>query len=63
MKKIIVLLLALFGFVSLFAQQNNDAKNNDYGELKGGFKQQNIFIGGSLNLGLGGGQLTLRRKP
>ncbi len=63
MKKIIALLLACVCFSSLFAQQYNDDKNNGYGELKGGFKQQNIFIGGSLNVGLGGGQLTLGGSP
>ncbi len=63
MKKIIVLLLGCGLFHSGFAQQNNGANNNDYGELKGGFKQENIFVGGSLNLGLGGGQLTLGASP
>ena len=61
MKKLFVLLLAC-GFVHFgFAQQEND--NNQYGELKGGFKQENVFVGGSLNLGLSGGQLTLGGSP
>lgn len=60
MKKIWTLLLAVVCVSPLFSQQNN---NTDYGELKGGFKQENIFIGGSINLGLGGGQLTLGASP
>lgn len=60
MKKLWALLLATVCVSPLFSQQNN---TTDYGELKGGFKQENIFIGGSVNLGLGGGQLTLGASP
>ncbi len=60
MKTILFLLIASVSSISLFAQQNN---STGYGELKGGFKQENIFIGGSINLGLGGGQLTLGASP
>ena len=63
MKNILVLLFVFACFSPLFAQQSNDDKTNNYGELKGGFKQENIFIGGSVNLGLGGGQLTLGASP
>lgn len=61
MKKIYVLLAGLLFCIYSFSQDGNN--NNDYGELKGGFKQENIFFGGSLNLGLGAGQLTLGGSP
>lgn len=63
MKKIIVLLLACGVFQYGFAQRYNRDTSSSYGEIKGGFKQENIFVGGSLNLGLGGGQLTLGASP
>ena len=61
MKKIIVLLLACGVFHCGFAQQNDDGKSSDYGDLKGGFKQENIFVGGTLDLGFGQGQAYARR--
>ena len=63
MKKIIVLIAACGVFHCGFAQQTNDNNRSEYGDLKGGFKQENLFFGGSLNLGLGGGQLTLGGSP
>lgn len=63
MKKLIVLLLACSVFQYCFAQQNDDKKSNDYGELKGGFRQENVFAGGSFIADFGGGQLTLGVSP
>ncbi len=64
MKKLYILaaglLMSLIGFSQ---EQNNDSNSNDYGELKGGFKQENIFLGGSLSLGFGSGQLTIGGSP
>src|SRR3954454_1450497 len=64
MKKLYILtagmLIAALGFSQ---EQNNDRNNSDYGEWKGGFKQENIFFGGSLNLGFGSGQLTIGGSP
>jgi hypothetical protein len=64
MKKIYVLLAGLIFCIGSFAQEEGRSRNNsDYGELKGGFKQENIFLGGSLNLGFGSGQFTLGGVP
>ncbi len=63
MKKTIVLLLASFSLTYGFSQNNSDNSNDEYGELKGGFRQENIFLGGSLNVGLFSGQLTLGGSP
>ncbi len=63
MKKIVLLLMFGGLFQLCFAQGGNDADGSNYGDLKGGFKQENLFFGGSLNLGLGGGQLTLGGSP
>ena len=64
MKKIYVLVAALIACISSFSQeQNNDRNNSDYGELEGGFKQENIFVGGSLDAGFGAGQLTIGGSP
>ena len=63
MKKIVVLLL-ISGFCQQsFAQQSRDNNNADYGELKGGFKQENIFVGGGANLGGGSGQFSVGLSP
>lgn len=61
MKRIWVLLAGLLLCMGSFAQDNDNG--SEYGELKGGFRQENIFIGGSLNLGFGSGQLTLGGSP
>jgi len=50
MKKISFALAALLLVTAAFAQRNDEER-----EKKGGFKQENIFIGGSLALGYGGG--------
>lgn len=63
MKKAIVLLLVLCVCHSLFAQQRGDDRSGDYGELKGGFKQENIFIGGGASLGGGFGQFSVGLSP
>lgn len=64
MKKLYILAAGLLIAMAGFSQeQNSDSKNSDYGELKGGFKQENIFLGGSLNLGLGSGQFTVGGSP
>jgi hypothetical protein len=47
MKKIIVVLVLLNGFYTSFAQDENDFGE----EKKGGFKKENLFTGGNLNLG------------
>lgn len=64
MKKIYIVALSLLISMSAVAQaQNSDRNSNDYGELKGGFKQENIFVGGSLSLGFGSGQFTVGGSP
>jgi len=64
MKKLYILAAGLLIAMAGFSQeQNSDRNNSDYGELKGGFKQENIFLGGSLNLGLSSGQLTIGGSP
>ncbi len=64
MKKLYVLLAGLLLCLSSFSQQeNSDRKSNEYGELKGGFKQENIFVGGSLIANFGYGQLTIGGSP
>jgi len=64
MKKLYILVAGMLIAVLGFSQeQNNDRNNSDYGELKGGFKQENIFLGGSLSLGFGSGQLTIGGSP
>jgi hypothetical protein len=64
MKKIYVLAACLLLAVASFSQEeNSDLKSGDYGELKGGFKQENIFLGGSLNAGFGSGQFTIGGSP
>ena len=64
MKKLYILAVSLVVAVAGFSQeQNNNSNSEDYGELKGGFKQENIFLGGSLNLGFGSGQLTIGGSP
>src|SRR3954467_4637684 len=64
MKKLYILAAGLLFAIASFSQeQNNDRSSSDYGELKGGFKQENIFVGGSLSLGFGSGQLTIGGSP
>ena len=64
MKKIYVLAtLMLVGFAGFAQQENNSSKSSDYGELKGGFKQENIFVGGSFTADFGYGQLTIGATP
>src|SRR6478672_10036449 len=64
MKKLYILVAGLFmSLISFSQEQNNSRNSSDYGELKGGFKQENIFIGGSLNAGLGSGQFTIGGSP
>ena len=63
MRKIIVLLLACGVFQHCFAQQNDDNKSSEYGELKGGFKQENIFVGGGASINGGYGQFSFGLSP
>jgi hypothetical protein len=64
MKKIYILAVSMLIAVLGFSQeQNNKTSNSDYGELKGGFKQENIFLGGSFSLGFGSGQFTIGGSP
>jgi hypothetical protein len=64
MKKIYIVAIGLLTAVSAFSQeQNSDRNSSEYGELKGGFKQENIFVGGSLSLGFGSGQFTVGGSP
>ena len=64
MKKIYIVVIGLLTAMSVFSQeQNSDRSNSDYGELKGGFKQENIFVGGSLSAGFGSGQFTIGGSP
>ncbi|TKK65653.1 hypothetical protein FC093_19130 [Ilyomonas limi] len=64
MKKIYIVAFGLLTAMSAFSQeQNSDRNSSDYGELKGGFKQENIFVGGSLSLGFGSGQFTVGGSP
>ena len=60
MKKYLALFIACSIGYSCFAQEE---KNNDYGELKGGFKQENIFLGGGASINGGYGQFTLGVSP
>ncbi len=63
MKKIMFLLIASGFFACGFGQQNRDERTSDYGELKGGFKQENIFLGGGASLGGGFGQFSFGVSP
>ncbi len=63
MKKIWILLFTCGFCAHSFAQRDNEEKNNDYGELKGGFRQENIFIGGGASLGGGFGQFSFGLSP
>ena len=63
MKKLFLFLVISASSFCAFSQDDNSRKDSDYGELKGGFKQENVFIGGSLNLGFGSGQLTIGGSP
>ncbi len=63
MKRLWMLSAALSLYIYSFAQQTEGSNNNDYGDIKGGFKQENIFIGGSLNVGLGSGQFSIGGSP
>ena len=60
MKKYLALFIACSIGSCCFAQQENES---DYGELKGGFKQENIFIGGGASINGGYGQFSLGVSP
>ena len=59
MKKYLALFIVCSIGYGCFAQQRND----DYGDLKGGFKQENIFAGGSLSLGFGDHSFGVGANP
>lgn len=63
MKKILVVAVSALVCLQGFSQTDDSKKSDDYGELKGGFKQENIFIGGSINAGFGSGQFSIGGSP
>ena len=61
MKKIFLLFIVISSVLSVSAQLNDDT--DDYNDLKGGFKQENLFIGGSIALGFGSGSFNVGANP
>ena len=59
MKKAIIVLLLLPGFYSSMAQDEKDLKE----EKKGGFKKENLFIGGDITLGFSNLYTALGASP
>ncbi len=59
MKSVYSLLLVTLFSVNAFAQKESD----DDDDQKGGFKKENLFTGGSVNVSLGGGTTALGISP
>jgi len=59
MKKAIIVLLLLPGFYSSMAQDERDMKE----EKKGGFKKENLFTGGGLNVSFSNYSMLLGASP
>jgi len=59
MKRILLIASLACTFVSGFAQETEENKE----EKKGGFKKENLFTGGGVNLGFGNGSTTLGISP
>lgn len=58
MKQFLLIILALTGLTAAKAQYDND----NYDE-PGGFKKENVFLGGSLSLGFGSGSFAVGGNP
>lgn len=59
MKKFFLAALVIVSGLTLKAQNNDEG----YDDLKGGFKQENIFVGGSIALGFGSGSFNVGANP
>jgi hypothetical protein len=59
MKKVFLIILTLITIQSLKAQNNDYSDDNN----KGGFKKENVFLGGSLSLGFGSGTFAIGGNP
>lgn len=59
MKKIVIVLVLVSGFFMAKAQ---DEERSD-GERKGGFKKENLFVGGDVTLGFGNSYTALGASP
>ena len=59
MKRAIIILLLLTGFYNAMAQDERDLKE----EKKGGFKKENLFVGGDITLGFGSSYTSLGASP
>ena len=59
MKKIVIVLLFVNGF--FIAKAQDEEKKDD--ERKGGFKKENLFVGGDITLGFGSGFTALGASP
>jgi len=59
MKKFFLVILTLISVQSLRAQYNDYSDDNS----KGGFKKENVFLGGSLSLGFGSGSFAIGGNP
>jgi len=62
MKKLIIVLVLVSGFLSSQAQDEQDRKDRRE-EKKGGFKKENLFVGGDLTLGFGSSYTALGASP
>ena len=59
MKKFLLIILTLVSMQSLKAQYDHYSKDNG----NGGFKKENVFLGGSLSLGFGSGSFAVGGNP
>jgi len=59
MKRIIIILLLINGFYISFAQDEKSGSD----EKKGGFKKENLFVGGDITLGFSNSYTTLGASP
>ncbi|MFT4153241.1 hypothetical protein [Parafilimonas sp.] len=63
MKKTVLITIALASLTAVKAQYNRYNNDNDYSDNGGGFKKENVFIGGSLSLGFGSGSFAVGGNP
>ena len=65
MKKLLLIILASISLTVVKAQYNqyNQNNNDDDSDKKGGFKKENMFLGGSLSLGFGSGSFAVGGNP
>ncbi|HEX5151314.1 MAG TPA: hypothetical protein VFW07_07685 [Parafilimonas sp.] len=59
MKKFLLIILALLSIQSLKAQYDDYSDDNG----NGGFKKENVFLGGALSLGFGSGSFAIGGNP